>query len=85
MAVLAKIGSPEDPTLRRPDLAALDRAMMRKQSIRPAAAFELRQARLHYERACLMATLAIQLFPAQGGGCDSGDFAHGDKSLEGAA
>ncbi|MDR6842117.1 hypothetical protein [Pseudoxanthomonas sacheonensis] len=60
MAVLPMVGSPEDLTLRRPDLVALDHAMMREESIGPSAAFELRQAQLNYERACLMATTTVE-------------------------
>lgn len=60
MAVLPLVGSPEDLTLRRPDLVALEHAVMREESIGAPAAFELRQAQLNYERACLMATTAVE-------------------------
>lgn len=156
MAVPPFVGSPDDLTLRRPDLVALDHAVMREQVIGPSAAFELRQAQLSYERGYLAATNAvehainrmvtatsslvparafaanadataraaqaalrkgntdieavshahvnrfnfndreivirgetylalIQLFQALGGGWDSANFVHGEKSLEGAA
>lgn len=60
MAVLPVVGFPENLALRRPDLVALEHAMMREESIGPSSAFGLRQAQLNYERACLTATTAVE-------------------------
>lgn len=60
MAALPLVGTPEDLTLRRPDLLALEHAMMREESIGPASSAALRHAELGYERACLMATTAVE-------------------------
>lgn len=60
MAVFPAVGSPEDLALRRPDLVALEHVLMREQGIGPPTAFALRQAQLHYERACLAATTAVE-------------------------
>ncbi len=60
MAVLPVVGSPEDLALRRPDLVALEHALLREQGIGPPTAFAVRQAQLNYERACLAATTAVE-------------------------